>query len=138
MQRMSAKYKDALLALDDEFLRSLKDNASTSSKIAERYRAIRSLFSTNGHKYFFHIPSLRERKQDLWLLVSIILQDSDINPFVNECRKAERISLDAITYLEERDYAGNFRKFKFCISQAVNNAFSGGCNCLCLRHFYMR
>ena len=278
MQRMSAKYKDALLSLDDEFLRGLRENAGVSSKIAECYRAIQSFFSSNGHKDFFHvpsllllgetgcgksllsgvaasvimpdrkltrvnisaydtnsidimlfgakegsftsskedipglfiehcgevvfldeigdmetesqtrlltymdnaqvlprgmadsvcapciliaatnkdvrhdtsfrkdilnrfdhvieIPSLRERKQDLRLLVSMILQDNKINPFAGEHRKVERISLDSIHYLESRDYPGNFRELKFCISQAVNNAFSEGCRCLCLRHFY--
>ncbi|MBQ6971856.1 MAG: sigma 54-interacting transcriptional regulator [Synergistaceae bacterium] len=88
--------------------------------------------------HIIEIPSLRERKQDLRLLVSMILQDGKINPVVGERRKAERISLDAVSYLEGRDYPGNFRELKFCISQAVNNAFSEGCNCLCLRHFYSR
>lgn len=90
----------------------------------------------NRFDHVIEIPSLRERKQDLRLLVSMILQDSKINPIVGGRRQAERISLDAINYLEERDYPGNFRELKFCISQAVNNAFSEGCQCLCLRHFY--
>ena len=278
MQRMSAKYKDALLALDNPFLRGLRNNAGTSDNLADRYREIQKFFDDNGHKYSFHvpsllllgetgcgksllagiassvimpdanltrvnissydtnsidvmlfgaekgsftssekdipglfighcgevvfldeigdmnaesqtrlltymdnaqvlprgradsvcapcimiaatnkdvrndnyfrkdvlnrfdhiieIPSLRERKQDLRLLVSMILQDSKINPVVGARRKAERISLDALNYLEERDYPGNFRELKFCISQAVNNAFSEGCGCLCLRHFF--
>lgn len=280
MQRMSAKYKDALLALDDEFLRALRDELDTPGNLEDRYREIQNFFSANGHKDSFHvpsllilgetgcgksllsgvaasvimpgkklarvnissydtnsidgmlfgakegsftsskedilglfiehcgevvfldeigdmnpesqtrlltymdnaqvlpmgmaesvcapciliaatnkdvrndtsfrkdilnrfdhvieIPSLRERKQDLRLLISMILQDSKINPFVGERRKAERISIDAINYLEERDYPGNFRELKFCISQAVNNAFSEGCTCLCLRHFFSR
>ena len=278
MQRMSAKYKDALLALDDKFLRGLRDNLGEPKNISDRYREINAYFSKNGHKDFFHvpsllilgetgcgksllsgvaasvimpgrklarvnissydtnsidimlfgaekgsytssekdipglfighcgevvfldeigdmeaesqtrlltymdnaqvlprgmaesvcapciliaatnkdvrnddsfrkdilnrfdhvieIPSLRERKQDLRLLVSMVLQDSKINPADDGKRKAERISLDAINYLEDKDYPGNFRELKFCISQAVNNAFSEGCRCLCLRHFY--
>ncbi len=90
----------------------------------------------NRFDHVIEIPSLRERKQDLRLLISMILQDSKINPFIGEKRKTERISLDAISYLQERDYPGNFRELIFCISQAVNNAFSEGCNCLCLRHFF--
>ena len=275
MQRMSAKYKDAILALDDEFLRNLRENSGTSANLDERCRKIRNFFGgrdsyyvpsllilgetgcgksllsgvaasvimpgrklarvnissydTNsidimlfgakegsftsskedipglfiGHcgevvfldeigdmeaesqtrlltymdnaqvlprgmsdsvcapciliaatnkdvrndtsfrkdilnrfDHVIEIPSLRERKQDLRLLVSMILQDSKINPVVGGKRKAERISLDAVNYLESRDYPGNFRELKFCISQAVNNAFSEGCGCLCLRHFY--
>lgn len=280
MQRMAAKYKDALLALDDKFLRGLRGILGTSAKLSERYRDIRKFFDANGQKDFFHvpsllllgetgcgksllsgvaasvimpdrklarvnissydtnsidvmlfgakegsftsskedipglfiehcgevvfldeigdmnlesqtrlltymdnaqvlprgmadsicspciliaatnrdvrndksfrkdilnrfdhiieIPSLRERKQDLRLLISMILQDSKINSIVGGKRKIERISLDAINFLEERDYPGNFRELKFCISQAVNSAFSEGCNCLCLRHFYSR
>ena len=280
MQRMSARYKDAILSLDDKFLRGLRKTLSTSRNLEERYREIRNFFNDNGHKDFFHvpsllllgetgcgksllsgvaasvimpdkklarvnissydtnsidimlfgakegsftgskedipglfighcgevvfldeigdmdlesqtrlltymdnaqvlprgmtnsicspciliaatnkdvrndksfrkdvlsrfdhvieIPSLRERKQDLRLLISMLLQDNKINPVVGEHRKAERISLDAINCLEERDYPGNFRELKFCISQAVNNAFSEGCSCLCLRHFYSR
>ena len=90
----------------------------------------------NRFDHVIEIPSLRERKQDLRLLVSMILQDSKINPAADGKRKAERISLDAINYLESCEYPGNFRELKFCISQAVNNAFSEGCRCLCLRHFY--
>ena len=92
----------------------------------------------NRFDHVIEIPSLRERKQDLRLLISMILQDSKINPVADGRRKAERISIDAINYLEERDYPGNFRELKFCIRQAVNNAFSEGCSCLCLRHFYSR
>ena len=92
----------------------------------------------NRFDHVIEIPSLRERKQDLRLLISMILQDSKINPFAGGRRKAERISLDAIKYLEGRIYPGNFRELKFCISQAVGNAFSEGCDCLCLRHFYAR
>lgn len=92
----------------------------------------------NRFDHVIEIPSLRERKQDLRLLISMILQNSKINSVVSGKEKIERISLDAINYLEERDYPGNFRELKFCISQAVNNAFSEGCNCLCLRHFYLR
>ena len=280
MQTMAAKYKDALLALDDKFLRVLRENVGTSASLADRCRMLRNFFDANGQKDSFHvpsllmlgetgcgksllsgiaasvimpgrklarvnissydtnsidimlfgakegsftsskedipglfiehcgevvfldeigdmnpesqtrlltymdnaqvlprgmadsvcapciliaatnkdvrndasfrkdilnrfdhvieIPSLRERKQDLRLLISMILQDSKINPFAGGRRKAERISLDAIKYLEGRIYPGNFRELKFCISQAVGNAFSEGCACLCLRHFYAR
>ena len=91
----------------------------------------------NRFDHIIEIPSLRERKQDLRLLISMILQDNKINSLINEHRKVDRISFDAINYLEERNYPGNFRELKFCIRQAVNNAFSEGCSCLCLRHFYL-
>lgn len=280
MQRMAAKYKDALLALDDKFIRSLRKTLGTPRNLEERYREIRNFFDENGQKDSFHvpsllilgetgcgksllsgiaasvimpgrklarvnissydtnsidimlfgakegsftsskedipglfiehcgevvfldeigdmnpesqtrlltymdnaqvlprgmgdsvcapciliaatnrdvrndksfrkdvlsrfdhvieIPSLRERKQDLRLLVSMILQDSKINPALTGRRKVERISLDAINYLEGRDYPGNFRELKFCIIQAVNNAFSEDSECLCLRHFRLQ
>ena len=89
----------------------------------------------NRFEHVIKIPSLRERKQDIRLLISMLLQNDKINPVVNSNRKIQRISLDAIKYLEERDYSGNFRELKFCLSQAVNEAFSEGSVCLCLRHF---
>ena len=91
----------------------------------------------NRFNYVIEIPSLQERKQDIRLLISMILQDEKINPIIkNGLRKVQRISLDALNYLEEREYNGNFRELKFCLQQAVNSAFAEGCECICLRHFF--
>ena len=91
----------------------------------------------NRFEHVIEIPSLRERKQDIRLLISMLLQNDKINSVVNGNRKIQKISLDAIKYLEESDYNGNFRELKFCLSQAVNKAFSEGSICLCLRHFLL-
>ena len=75
------------------------------------------------------IPALRERTKDLRLLISMLLQDKRINP-----GKVERISLDAVERIESRDFPGNFRELRFCISQAVNKAYSEGSRIICVRH----
>ena len=90
----------------------------------------------NRFEHVVEIPSIRERKQDMRLLISILLQNNKLNPFISDVqRKVQRISLDAIKYLEDREYTGNFRELKFRITQAVNSAFLEGNSCLCLRHF---
>lgn len=55
MQRMSAKYKDALLALDDDFLRGLRENSGASANLEECCRKIRNFF---GGRDSYHVPSL--------------------------------------------------------------------------------
>ncbi|MBQ3403314.1 MAG: sigma 54-interacting transcriptional regulator [Synergistaceae bacterium] len=107
--------------------------AATNKNVKDDKNFRRDILSRFDH--VIEIPSLSERKKDIRLLASMILQDSKINPEAGTKRKVERISLDAINYLEGRDYPGNFRELKFCISQAVNNSFSEGSECLCLRHF---
>lgn len=85
------------------------------------------------------IPSLKERKQYLRLLISLTLQDDKINPFIDIAinkRRVERISLDAIKYLEAYDFPGNYRELEFIPRQAVNNAFADGSSCICFRHIY--
>ena len=90
----------------------------------------------NRFEHVIEIPPIRERKQDMRLLISILLQNNKLNPFISDVqRKVQRISLDAIKYLEDREYSGNFRELKFRITQAVNSAFIEGNSCLCLRHF---
>ncbi len=76
------------------------------------------------------IPPLRERKRDLRLLVSLTLQDEEVNPG----RKVGFISLDAIEYMERRNFPGNFRELRFLLRQSVRRAAASGSECLCLRH----
>ena len=91
----------------------------------------------NRFEHVIEIPPISERKQDMRLLISMLLQNDNVNPVIsNVQRKVQRISLDAIKYLEDREYSGNFRELKFRISQAVNSAYLDGNSCLCLRHFY--
>ena len=83
----------------------------------------------NRFEHVIEIPALRERKQDLRLLISMTLQNEKVNP-----GRVKTISLDAINYLEDQKFHGNFRELRFILTQAVNNAFSEGSECLCLRH----
>lgn len=76
------------------------------------------------------IPSIRERQADRKLLISLVLQDKEVNP----CGAVERISLDAINHLIKKDYPGNFRELRFTIRQAVQKASLEGNKTLCLRH----
>ena len=84
------------------------------------------------------IPPLRERKQDLRLLISLTLQNESVNPPVDpekpEERRVSRISLDAIKLLEDYNFPGNFRELEFILRQAVNNAFADRNSCICVRH----
>lgn len=86
--------------------------------------------------HIIKIPPMRERKQDLRLLISLTLQREHINPadIKGEKRRVEYISLDAIRYLEGYDFPGNFRELEFILRGAVNSAFAEGSSCLCLRH----
>lgn len=76
------------------------------------------------------IPPLRERKRDLRLLVSLTLQDAEVNPD----GKVRFISLDAIEYIERRNFPGNFRELRFLLRQSVRRAVASASECLCLRH----
>lgn len=65
---------------------------------------------------WIHLPPLRERKEDIPLL---------IERFLAECREPENmISLDAsaLAVLQEYDYPGNIRELKSIIQAAVNLA----------------
>ncbi|GHV28291.1 hypothetical protein FACS1894167_04900 [Synergistales bacterium] len=80
------------------------------------------------------IPSLKERKKDMRLLISLLLQDTSINKKNGgECR-VKRISIDAIEYLEDASYPGNFRDIRERIRSALGRAASEGASVLCLRH----
>lgn len=92
--------------------------------------------------HVIRIPPLRERKQDLRLLISLTLQDDEVNPpdalKGDEARRVTHISLDAIEYLEAYDFPGNFRELRSILRRAVNNAFTEGASRLCLRHVIPR
>ncbi|GHS92414.1 hypothetical protein AGMMS50276_00240 [Synergistales bacterium] len=80
------------------------------------------------------IPSLKERKKDMRLLISLLLQDTDINKKTGESYGVKRISIDAIECLENASYPGNFRDLRGRIRTAVSRAASEGASVLCLRH----
>jgi transcriptional regulator with PAS, ATPase and Fis domain len=76
------------------------------------------------------IPPLRERRQDMKLLISLALQRGTINP---EGRIAH-LSLDALDYLLSLDYPDNFRGLEYRLAAGVRQARAEGNSCLCLRH----
>lgn len=84
--------------------------------------------------YKITIPPLRERKLDIRLLISLTLQNERVNPQTAKGRYVNFISIDAIEWLEEYNYPGNFRELEYILRQAVVMAYGQGCDCICLRH----
>ncbi len=76
------------------------------------------------------IPPLRERRQDMKLLISLALQRGTINPE----GRITRLSLDALDYLLSLDYPDNFRGLEYRLATGVRQARAEGNSCLCLRH----
>ncbi len=67
------------------------------------------------------VPALRERKTDLKILISFLLQSPHINPG----KQVSHISYRAIQALLEHDYRqGNFRELESILSEAVTSAIS--------------
>ena len=80
------------------------------------------------------IPPLRERTADRRLLISLVLQDPEVNPKRADRRTVERISLEAIDFLERCPYPGNFRELRGRLLRGVRRAEREGCDVLALRH----
>ncbi|WP_051962870.1 sigma-54-dependent transcriptional regulator [Mesoaciditoga lauensis] len=79
----------------------------------------------NRFRYRIQVPSLEERRFDIRFLISFILQDPSLNPYVDLERKrrwVENISLSAISYLENQKYPGNYRQLESKIAQAIQRA----------------
>jgi transcriptional regulator of acetoin/glycerol metabolism len=112
--------------------------AATNRPLDQWIRTEDSPFRADLFYRFDHvvkIPSLKERKTDMRLLISLLLQDPQINEHGTQSRpKIERISLDAIKYLENAAYPGNFRDLRVRIRSATAHAIDEGTSVLCLRH----
>ncbi len=79
----------------------------------------------NRFRYRIQVPSLEKRRFDIRFLISFILQDPSLNPYVDSERKrrwVENISLSAISYLESQKYPGNYRQLESKIAQAIQRA----------------
>jgi hypothetical protein len=88
--------------------------------------------------YVIKIPSLKDRKKDMRLLISLILQDPQWNEAdADGHHRIGKISLDAIEYLESASYPGNFRELAGRISVATYKAILEGSSTLCLRHLVL-
>ncbi len=85
--------------------------------------------------HIIHIPPLRERKADLRLLISLTLQDAAINPELESGTfTINRISLDALEYMEQLPFPGNFRELRNILRKGITRASREGTEVLCLRH----
>lgn len=125
--------------LDDMMIQKVGDDSSSSN-----YRPVLIVAATNKDlgkemesgnfrfdlysrfRYKIHVPSLDERKFDIRFLISFILQDPSINPYVEKNgerqRWIEKISIAAISYLERKKYPGNYRQLESEIAEAVQKA----------------
>lgn len=68
------------------------------------------------------IPPLRERTEDIELLVDFILQNRSINPCVHGERLIKSISRAAIEKLKMHTFPGNFRELENTLLEAVKKA----------------
>lgn len=86
--------------------------------------------------YVISLPSLRERRRDMRLLISLTLQEEEVNPGYRkeEGGGIKRISLDAIKAIESMDFPGNFRELRICLKRACASARREGSQTLALRH----
>ena len=80
------------------------------------------------------LPPLRERRKDMRLLVSLSLQEEEVNPGYLEGDGIRRISLDAVDALERMNFPGNFRELRVRLKRACSAARREGVQILCLRH----
>jgi transcriptional regulator of acetoin/glycerol metabolism len=112
--------------------------AATNRPLAQWAARQDSPFRPDLYYRFEHvvkIPSLKERRKDMRLLISLLLQDPQVNARKDDGpRTIEKISLEAIEYLENAEYPGNFRELRARIRAAVGRAASEGASTLCLRH----
>jgi len=85
--------------------------------------------------HVIELPPLRERRGDLRLLISVTLQDEDVNAGYAQGKGVRRISLDAIEALERMEMPGNFRELRGVLKRACFAARREKAETLCLRHF---
>ena len=84
--------------------------------------------------YVISLPSLRERRKDLRLLISLCLQEEEVNAGYCGGLGVRKISMDAIEYLEAKEFPGNFRELRTCLKSACLAAGREGVQTLALRH----
>lgn len=77
------------------------------------------------------VPSLRERRADLRVLIDFVLQDDGLNPRGPDGRREiERIAIAALERLERLEYRGNFRELQDVLTRAVYRAVTAGRDCI--------
>ena len=80
-----------------------------------------------------HMPALRERKSDMKVLISFLLQSPHINPH----RAVTHITYRAILTLLEADFRqGNFRELERILNLAVSRARAEGTRTLQAKHIH--
>ena len=82
------------------------------------------------------IPALRQRRQDMRLIISACLQEirSQLEAL---CDIVTHVSLDAIEFLESQHYEGNFRELQATLRRGMLHAANQKSTVLCLRHLML-
>lgn len=112
--------------------------AATNRPLKEWVSSKSSSFREDLFYRFDHVielPPIRERRADLRLLVSVTLQDEEVNAGYAEGGGVRRISIDAIEALERMEMPGNFRELRGVLKRACFAARRERKDTLCLRHF---
>lgn len=111
--------------------------AATNRPLREWVASGREAFREDLFYRFDHVitlPPLRERKKDMRLLVSLSLQDEEVNPGFAGGEGVREISLDAIEAVENMEFPGNFRELRARLKKACSSVRREGGGILCLRH----
>jgi DNA-binding NtrC family response regulator len=124
---------------DDQIRRSFSVLVGATNRPLDRWAHMEDApFRADLYHRFEHIvriPPLKERKKDMRLLISLLLQDPQLNKLTGDGKHCiERISLNAIEYLENASYPGNFRSLRTRVRIAIAEARAEGASILCLRH----
>lgn len=107
--------------------------AATNKPIDDEHKSDFRSDILHRFDHVIKIPPMRERKSDIRLMISLTLQDEEINPE----RQIAYISIDAIEYIEQLNFSGNFREFRYVLKQAVSRTRNSGAECLSLRHLVL-
>lgn len=110
---------------------------AATNKDLKREIALRKFRSDLYHrfKHKLYIPPLRERREDIRFLINFVLLNPTINPINEKGNYAvDKISLEAISVLENYDYPGNFRELEEILKSAVSSALAEGLSIILPRH----
>ena len=111
--------------------------AATNRPLKKWIASGQSAFREDLFYRFDHVielPPIRERRADMRLLISVTLQDEEINTGYAEGNGVRRISLDAVEELERMEMPGNFRELRGILKRACFSAAKERSETLCLRH----
>lgn len=112
------------------------NNESANETKKEKFR--QDLY--HRFKFVIKLLPLKERKEDLEILIDYVLQDPDVNALKSSGNDENveylitRIETRAVECLKNYDYPGNFRELERILKDAVNRAIFYNSNILLFDH----